>query len=61
MTSPHLMENAVSSLMLDIEDRDDIEPVPVEELAIVVAGEYGISVADLMDAHRAEMERRANG
>ncbi len=61
MKDPHTLVNAISSLMLDIEDRDDIDPVPVEELAIVVAGEYGMTASELLDAYREEMERRANG
>ncbi|QDP54172.1 MAG: hypothetical protein GOVbin4685_32 [Prokaryotic dsDNA virus sp.] len=46
------MIGAVSSLVLDVEaQRDSDNPMSLEECAVVVARDYGISARDLLAAY----------
>lgn len=56
------MIGAVSSLVLDVEaQRDSDNPMSLEECAVVVARDYGISARELLAAYDAYLRGELDG
>lgn len=56
------MIGAVSSLVLEFDDqRDSDDPKTLEECAVVVARDYGVSARDLLKAYDAYLRGNLDG